>query len=170
MECICILNVYLYFSVNFNANEFTNSISISFTQYTSDFFFRRLLGNFNILTVSFLPSFFSSLTAIILEKPSRRTLLCLYVSNIVSFLFENEKIILRKYFIDEIYTIKDMIVNGLLEHFQATETWFRMAVSRGYVSVIPHGEVYIFAAGIATLLYLFRSNKNNSDSIFKILR
>ncbi|XP_058793116.1 transmembrane protein 135-like [Phymastichus coffea] len=96
--------------------------------------FRRLLGNFNILTVSFIPSFFSSLTAIILERPSRRTLLCLYVSNI------------------------------------ATETLFRMAVYRGYVPVVPQGQVYIFAAGMATLLYLFRNNNNNSDSIYKILR
>ncbi|CAB0032569.1 unnamed protein product [Trichogramma brassicae] len=96
--------------------------------------FRKLLGNFNVLTVSFVPSFFSSLTAIILERPSRRTLLCLYVSNI------------------------------------ATETLFRMAVSRGYVSVVPRGEVYIFAAGMATLLYFFRNQTDNQDSIFKIIR
>ncbi|KOC60924.1 Transmembrane protein 135 [Habropoda laboriosa] len=45
---------------------------------------RRVLGNFNVLSVSFLPSFLSSLSAIFIERPSRRTLLCLYVSNIVS--------------------------------------------------------------------------------------
>ncbi|XP_053971782.1 transmembrane protein 135-like [Hylaeus volcanicus] len=45
---------------------------------------RRLLGGFHLLTVSFLPSFLSSLTAILIERPSRRTLLCLYVSNIAS--------------------------------------------------------------------------------------
>ena len=45
---------------------------------------RRILGNFNILTVSFLPSFLSNLTAILVERPSRRTLLCLYVSNIAT--------------------------------------------------------------------------------------
>ncbi|XP_012276343.1 transmembrane protein 135 [Orussus abietinus] len=45
---------------------------------------RRLLGNFNILTVSFLPSFLASLMAILIERPSRRTLLCLYVSNIAT--------------------------------------------------------------------------------------
>lgn len=38
----------------------------------------------NILTVSFLPSFLSNIAAILIEKPSRRTLLCLYVSNVVS--------------------------------------------------------------------------------------
>ncbi|XP_031827290.1 transmembrane protein 135 [Nomia melanderi] len=45
---------------------------------------RRLLGQFNFLTVSFLPSFLSSLTAIFVERPSRRTMLCLYVSNIAT--------------------------------------------------------------------------------------
>ncbi|XP_076618309.1 transmembrane protein 135 [Colletes latitarsis] len=45
---------------------------------------RRILGSFNVLTVSFLPSFLSSLMAILIERPSRRTLLCLYVSNIAT--------------------------------------------------------------------------------------
>jgi hypothetical protein len=35
-------------------------------------------------TVSFLPSFLSSLSAIVIERASRRTLLCLYVSNIAT--------------------------------------------------------------------------------------
>ncbi|XP_034191318.2 transmembrane protein 135 isoform X1 [Osmia lignaria lignaria] len=45
---------------------------------------RRVLGKFNVLTVSFLPSFLSSLSAILIERPSRRTLLCLYVSNVAT--------------------------------------------------------------------------------------
>ncbi|XP_032670789.1 transmembrane protein 135-like isoform X2 [Odontomachus brunneus] len=44
----------------------------------------RLLGHLNFLTVSFLPSFLSSLTAILIERPSRHSLLCLYVSNIAT--------------------------------------------------------------------------------------
>ncbi|KAJ8668706.1 hypothetical protein QAD02_010369 [Eretmocerus hayati] len=96
--------------------------------------FRRVLGHFNIFTVSFVPSFFSSLTAILLERPSRRTMLCLYVSNI------------------------------------ATETLFRMAVSRGYMYALPRGEIYIFAVGMASLLYFFKSKSNNHDSIFKVIR
>ncbi|XP_043487845.1 transmembrane protein 135-like isoform X1 [Polistes fuscatus] len=44
----------------------------------------RILGGMNIWTVSFLPSFLSNLIAIIIEKPTRRTLLCLYVSNIAT--------------------------------------------------------------------------------------
>ncbi|EFN87751.1 transmembrane protein 135 [Harpegnathos saltator] len=44
----------------------------------------RLLGHVNILTVSYIPSFLSSLTAILIERPSRRPLLCLYVSNIAT--------------------------------------------------------------------------------------
>lgn len=45
---------------------------------------RKILGNINFLTASFIPSFLSSLSAILIERPSRHTLLCLYVSNIVS--------------------------------------------------------------------------------------
>lgn len=45
---------------------------------------RHVLGHFNVLTVSFLPSFLSSFTAIFIERPSRRTLLSLYVSNIAT--------------------------------------------------------------------------------------
>lgn len=45
---------------------------------------RRILGKFSFLTVSFLPSFLSSLSAIIIERPSRRSLLSLYVSNVAT--------------------------------------------------------------------------------------
>ncbi|CAD6231969.1 GSCOCG00001677001-RA-CDS [Cotesia congregata] len=60
---------------------------LSWSAYTYPIFictFRKLLGNFNIITVSFLPSFLSSLAAIVIERPSRRTLLCLYVANIAT--------------------------------------------------------------------------------------
>ncbi|XP_057338608.1 transmembrane protein 135-like [Microplitis mediator] len=110
---------------------------LSWSAYTYPVFIctlRKLLGNFNIISVSFLPSFLSSLAAIIIERPSRRTLLCLYVANI------------------------------------ATETLFRMIVWRGYIEPIPYGNVYIFGASMATLLYFFRSEKPKSDSIFKILK
>ncbi|XP_029166358.1 transmembrane protein 135-like [Nylanderia fulva] len=45
---------------------------------------RRILGRFYLPTVSFLPSFLSSLSGIVIERASRRTLLCLYVSNIAT--------------------------------------------------------------------------------------
>ncbi|KAL6256040.1 hypothetical protein P5V15_013276 [Pogonomyrmex californicus] len=45
---------------------------------------RRIFGRFYMPTVSFLPSFLSSLSAIVIERASRRTLLCLYVSNIAT--------------------------------------------------------------------------------------
>nr|CAI5843961.1 unnamed protein product [Callosobruchus analis] len=45
---------------------------------------RRLLGNFNILTVSAVPAFLSSVFSILIERPSRRTMLCLYVSNVAT--------------------------------------------------------------------------------------
>jgi hypothetical protein len=42
------------------------------------------LGNFNILTISAIPAFLSSVFSILIERPSRRTLLCLYVSNVAT--------------------------------------------------------------------------------------
>lgn len=45
---------------------------------------RRLMGHYNILTVSALPAFLSSAFAILIERPSRRLLLCLYVSNVAT--------------------------------------------------------------------------------------
>lgn len=45
---------------------------------------RRILGNFNFYTVSFIPSFLSSIISILIERPSRRALLSLYVTNVAS--------------------------------------------------------------------------------------
>ncbi|KAJ8948984.1 hypothetical protein NQ318_023008 [Aromia moschata] len=45
---------------------------------------RKLLGHFNILTVSAIPAFLSSVFSILIERPSRRTLLSLYVSNVAT--------------------------------------------------------------------------------------
>lgn len=44
---------------------------------------RAIMGNFNFLTISFVPSFMASLVAILVERPSRRNLLTLYVTNVV---------------------------------------------------------------------------------------
>ncbi|XP_026669348.1 transmembrane protein 135-like isoform X2 [Ceratina calcarata] len=97
-------------------------------------FLRRVLGHFNILTVSFFPAFLASFTAILIERPSRRTLLSLYVSNI------------------------------------ASETLFRMGVSRGYWHPVPFAETCIFAISMAALLYYYRSKTSKSDPVYKILR
>ncbi|XP_017303522.1 transmembrane protein 135-like [Diaphorina citri] len=45
---------------------------------------RHLMGNFNMFTAAFIPCFISSLGAILVERPSRRSLLSLYVTNIAS--------------------------------------------------------------------------------------
>uniref|UniRef100_A0A1Y1MM10 Transmembrane protein 135 N-terminal domain-containing protein n=1 Tax=Photinus pyralis TaxID=7054 RepID=A0A1Y1MM10_PHOPY len=45
---------------------------------------RKLLGHFNFLTVSAIPSFLANFFAILIERPSRRTLLSLYVSNVAT--------------------------------------------------------------------------------------
>ncbi|KAG8239186.1 hypothetical protein J437_LFUL018378 [Ladona fulva] len=95
---------------------------------------RKLLGNFNFLTAAFIPSFVSSLISILVERPSRRNLLCLYVANV------------------------------------ASETLFRMAVSRGLLRSFPKGEVLIFMASIATLLYSYRGVHNSRDPIYALLR
>ncbi|KAF5300689.1 hypothetical protein FQA39_LY11051 [Lamprigera yunnana] len=45
---------------------------------------RKLLGNFNFISTSGLPAFLASVFAILIERPSRRLLLCLYVSNVAT--------------------------------------------------------------------------------------
>lgn len=45
---------------------------------------RQYLGQYNFFTVSYVPSFLSSLCALMVERPSRRGLLCLYVSNVAT--------------------------------------------------------------------------------------
>uniref|UniRef100_A0A336K5Y3 CSON010108 protein n=1 Tax=Culicoides sonorensis TaxID=179676 RepID=A0A336K5Y3_CULSO len=45
---------------------------------------RKLIGNFNFLTVAFVPAFLASILAISFERPSRRPLLALYVANVGS--------------------------------------------------------------------------------------
>ncbi|XP_057655213.1 transmembrane protein 135-like [Diorhabda carinulata] len=60
---------------------------LSFTGFGYSLFLcllRKTLGNFNILTVSAVPSFLSSVFSILIERPSRRILLALYVSNIAT--------------------------------------------------------------------------------------
>lgn len=45
---------------------------------------RRFAGNFNFYSVSYIPAFMSALCAILIERPSRRGLLTLYVSNVAT--------------------------------------------------------------------------------------
>uniref|UniRef100_A0A2P2I6Q3 Transmembrane protein 135-like n=2 Tax=Hirondellea gigas TaxID=1518452 RepID=A0A2P2I6Q3_9CRUS len=46
--------------------------------------FRHLLGHISYPTVSFLPGILASLAAILIERPSRRSLLAIYVTNVAS--------------------------------------------------------------------------------------
>ncbi|GFG31327.1 hypothetical protein Cfor_12887 [Coptotermes formosanus] len=95
---------------------------------------RKLFGHFNVLSVGFLPAFLASYVAILLERPSRRGLLALYVTNV------------------------------------ATETLFRMAAWRGLVRPVPYGQVLIFSASIAALLYVYRGHQTKRDSVYSLLR
>lgn len=97
-------------------------------------FLRRILGNFNFLTVSFLPSFLSSIISILIERPSRRGLLSLYVTNV------------------------------------ASETLFKMLVSRNLIKPIRYGEVLVFSSSIAYLLYFFKGRGLPRDPIYSLLR
>ncbi|GLG95671.1 Uncharacterized protein GBIM_02600 [Gryllus bimaculatus] len=95
---------------------------------------RYIFGGFNVFTASFVPSFLASYVSILVERPSRRGLLTLYVTNV------------------------------------ASETLFRMAVWRGLVRPIPHGEIAIFAMAVAGILYKMKSKEKNKDSVFGLLR
>ena len=45
---------------------------------------RNIFGTFNILTISYVPAFFASMCALLIERPSRRGLLTLYVANVAT--------------------------------------------------------------------------------------
>lgn len=45
---------------------------------------RNTTGSFNFFTASYVPAFMSSMCALAVERPSRRSLLCLYVSNVAT--------------------------------------------------------------------------------------
>ncbi|XP_076031763.1 transmembrane protein 135-like isoform X2 [Oratosquilla oratoria] len=45
---------------------------------------RNILQHVNVITASFLPAFFASLTAVMIERPERRSLLAIYVTNVAS--------------------------------------------------------------------------------------
>lgn len=95
---------------------------------------RRLVGNFNFLSVSFIPKFIVSIIAILLERPSRRALLALYVTNV------------------------------------ASETVFRMAVARKIVTPVRYGEVFVFAASVAYLLFYYKGPGLPKDPVYSLLR
>lgn len=97
---------------------------------------RKYVGTFNFYTVSYIPAFMAAAAAIIVERPSRRGLLSLYVSNV------------------------------------ATETLWRMAVARNYVTPLKYGQVIIFGLSSSILIYFFRSGQHliQKDSLFDILR
>ncbi|XP_055608144.1 transmembrane protein 135-like [Uranotaenia lowii] len=45
---------------------------------------RHLQGSFNFYTASYIPAFIAAFVSILVERPSRRGLLCLYVSNVAT--------------------------------------------------------------------------------------
>lgn len=81
---------------------------------------RKLLGRFFYSTTGFVAAASASLTAILLERKSRRGLLAIYMANV------------------------------------ATETAYRMVLSRGWIKPVKHGEVLLFSIASAIYLYFFR--------------
>jgi N-terminal cysteine-rich region of Transmembrane protein 135 len=64
------------------STAFLTTSAFSFSAYLC--LLRKVLGGFNIMTVSYIPAFMSSLTAILVERPSRRSLLTMYVANVAT--------------------------------------------------------------------------------------
>lgn len=119
----------------FQSTAFLTTSAFTYSSYLC--FLRNTFGGFNIWTASYIPAFMSSFTAILVERPSRRPLLTMYVAN------------------------------------NATESLWRMAVSRGLVKGIKNGQVLIFGAATSALLYYFRSGwhlEGGKDSVYDIIR
>jgi hypothetical protein len=64
------------------STAFLTTSAFSYSAYLC--ILRKLLGGFNIMTASYIPAFMSSFTAILVERPSRRTLLTMYVANVAT--------------------------------------------------------------------------------------
>ena len=64
------------------STAFLTTSAFSFSAYLC--LLRKMFGGFNILTASYIPAFMSSFTAILVERPSRRSLLTMYVANVAT--------------------------------------------------------------------------------------
>ncbi|CRK95256.1 CLUMA_CG008687, isoform A [Clunio marinus] len=64
------------------STAFLTTSAFSYSAYLC--FLRRVFGGFNIWTGSYIPAFMSSFTAILVERPSRRSLLTMYVANVAT--------------------------------------------------------------------------------------
>lgn len=118
----------------FQSTAFLTTSAFSYSAYLC--LLRKVFGGFNIWTASYIPAFMSSFTAILVERPSRRSLLTMYVANV------------------------------------ATETLWRMGVSRNIVKSIPNGQVLILGVATSALLFYFRSgwHLEGKDSVYDIIR
>lgn len=64
------------------STAFLTTSAFSYSMYLC--ILNKIFGGFNFFTVSYIPAFMSSMTAIIVERPSRRGMLCLYVCNVAT--------------------------------------------------------------------------------------
>lgn len=106
---------------------------------------RHYVGHLNYFTASYVPAFMSSVCAILLERPSRRGLLCLYVSNVAT---------------DTVYNMA--VVRG----------WLPAPIRNGQVLIFGASAallLYYYRSGIAQRRR-GGGGDQRSDSIFDILR
>lgn len=66
----------------FQSTAFLTTSAFSYCLYLC--IIRKYWGSLNFYTASYVPAFMSSISAILLERPSRRGMLCLYVSNVAT--------------------------------------------------------------------------------------
>ncbi|KAJ0061555.1 hypothetical protein NL108_005683, partial [Boleophthalmus pectinirostris] len=112
---------------------------------------RKLLGGFYSWSAGFGSALPASYIAILLERKSRRGLLTIYMANLVSpFCYFFPKIGLQNVI--------------MFSYDQATETLFRMAVTRGIVKPIKHGEVLLFCITASLYMFFFRSETEKCSS------
>ena len=114
-----------------------SSAFLSTNAYTILLFFcifRSFTNGFYYRIHSFFPTFFAAFASILIEKPSRRFPLAIYVANI------------------------------------ASECLFRIYVDSGYIKPLPNGEVWLFTASMATLLYLIKQQGYGKDPVSMALQ
>lgn len=89
---------------------------------------KQIFGYWTFLGATFWPAFYASALAFFIERPARRALLTMYVTN------------------------------------EASETFWNILKSQGYVSSVRNGQVALFALGITMLLYLYKIGLHKKDT------
>lgn len=117
---------------------------------------RKIFGRFGVLSSGFFPSFIANLIAILVERPTRRPALAIYVTNVVC----------SKHFI----LTANLCASNLYGFLQASETIYNQLVARRFLTPIPHGDIIIFSLTLAGLFRWFQATQDRNNFLFKLLR